>query len=97
MSAQSLNIIYAAIDVVNDMGEDELPLVKDPDTKLFGVDGGIDSLSLINLVVAAEKIIETETGKTVALVQEDIMGMENNPFNTVATLADHLDSILAES
>ena len=97
MSTQSLDIIYAAIDVVNDMEEDDMPLEKSPETKLFGTDGGIDSLSLINLVVAAEKIIETETGKTIALVQEDIMSMENNPFATVASLADPLDSILAES
>ncbi|MHA1598178.1 MAG: acyl carrier protein [Alphaproteobacteria bacterium] len=96
MSTQGLDIIYTAIDELNAQSDDA-PIAKDPDTRLFGADGGIDSLALVNLVVALEQNIEDKLGKTVVLVHEDVMAMENNPFNTVASLADYLDGVLAEA
>ncbi|MBE9552602.1 MAG: hypothetical protein IMF05_03965 [Proteobacteria bacterium] len=96
MSTQGLEVIYTAIDELNAQSDDA-PIAKDPDTRLFGADGGIDSLALVNLVVALEQNIEDTLGKTVVLVHEDVMAMENNPFNTVATLAEYLNGVLAEA
>ncbi len=96
MSNQGLTIIHAAIDELNAQSDDGETIAKDPATRLFGTDGGIDSLALVNLVVALENHIEETTGKTVILVHEDVMAMENNPFNTIATLAEYLDGIIAD-
>lgn len=95
MSNQGFDIIYAAIDELNGQSAEGETIAKDPTTRLFGADGGIDSLALVNLVVAIENHIEDTTGKTIVLVHEDVMAMENNPFHTVATLADYLDSVIA--
>lgn len=95
MSTQGMTIIHAAIDELNAQSDDGETIAKAPDTRLFGADGGIDSLALVNLVVAIENHIEETTGKTVILVHEEVMAMEKNPFNTIATLADYLDGVIA--
>ena len=94
MSESGLNIIYAAIDQLNEQSDGDEKISKQPETRLFGGDGGIDSLDLVNLVVAIEHHIEDTTGNTVVLVDESTMAMENNPFQSVATLAAHLDNLL---
>lgn len=95
MNNQGMNIIHAAIDELNAQSDDGIIISTDPATRLFGADGGIDSLALVNLVVAIENHIEETTGKTVVLVHEDVMAMENNPFHTIATLAEYLDGVIA--
>ena len=94
MSETGLDIIYAAIDRLNEQSDDREKIIKQPETRLFGGDGGIDSLDLVNLVVAIEHHIEDTTSNTVVLVDESTMALENNPFHSVATLADHLESLL---
>jgi acyl carrier protein len=97
VSNNGLNIIYTAIDQLNEQSDDGEKIVKDPDTRLFGGDGGIDSLDLVNLVVAIEHHIEDTTGNTVVLVDEQTMAMENNPFHSVATLSTYLENLLETS
>lgn len=94
MSETGLDIIYNAIDQLNDQSDDGEKIIKQPETRLFGGDGGIDSLDLVNLVVAIEHHIEDTTGSSVVLVDESTMAMENNPFHSVATLATHLEALL---
>ena len=97
LNEKSLEIIYAAIDQLNEQSDGGERIIKQPETKLFGGDGGIDSLDLVNLVVAIEHHIEDTTGDTVMLVDESTMEMENNPFQSIATLAAYLDTLLGSS
>lgn len=94
MNETGLDIIFAAIDRLNEQSDDGGKIIKQPETRLFGGDGGIDSLDLVNLVVAIEHHIEDTTGNTVVLVDESTMALENNPFHSVATLATHLENLL---
>jgi acyl carrier protein len=97
--SQSLDIIYAAIEELNAQIADEGPgaqlIAKAEDTALFGADDGMDSLQLVNLIVAIENHIQDATGQSVVLVDESTMGLDNNPFETVGSLAAHLDGVLS--
>lgn len=95
--SQSLDIIYAAIDELNVQSADGPAIEKAEATRLFGSDEGMDSLQLVNLIVAIENHIQDATGQSVVLVDESTMGMDSNPFETVGSLAAHLDGVLAAS
>lgn len=60
------------------------------ETRLFGGDTGIDSLSLVRLVAAVERTAEQHFGKNIVLADERAMSMRSSPFRTVGTLANLL-------
>jgi acyl carrier protein len=64
--------------------------------RLFGPSGILDSIGLVNLVVAAESAIEDEFGVSVALADDRAMSQKNSPFRTVSALADYIMMILEE-
>ena len=87
--------MYAAIDQVNSQATDGAVIEKTPATYLFAGDRGVDSLTLVNLVVAVEEQIHKTMGKMIVLVDEDSMALQENPFRTVGTLAAHVETVLA--
>ncbi len=57
---QILQIIFGAIDEINKLRLSDRKLDKTPDVKLYDKDGQLDSLMLVNLIVAIEQNIEEE-------------------------------------
>lgn len=88
--------IYKAIDDVNAQLPSSNRLRKEPATKLFGREGGLDSLSLVNLIVALERHMESRFGKAVSLSSPEVLLAENTPFASVQTLASYLTSLVQE-
>ena len=87
------------ISTINTMNEnlDEAIQVKDGlDTVLYGNGGKLDSLDLINLIVAVEQNIEDEFDVPVTLADERAMTQEHRPFRTVESLLDYLEVLLGE-
>jgi acyl carrier protein len=100
MSANQSNIveryIYPAIDELAASMDPGHALHKSPDTPLFGADAALDSLGLVNFVVAVEERVESGTGRTIRLVSEKAMSRRQSPFRTVSTLAEYIDELLSE-
>ena len=91
----AFEIVYAAIDEVNAQLDADEQIEKTPTTTLFGADGGVDSLTIVNLFVAIEQEIQSRTGQAVLLVNEDTLSMDSHPFSSVETLATHVESLIA--
>ena len=89
-----LDIIYEGIDDINEELPKNRKLDKNPGTILFGKDGQLDSLSLVNLIVSIEGLIETKFDKSIVIANEKAMSMMNSPFRAVSTLADYLMTIM---
>ncbi len=88
--------IYPAVDRL--FGEsDGHKLQKSPDTALFGAESKLDSLDLVDFLMAVEERIEADTGKVVRIVNEKAMSQRNSPLRTFSTLAAYIDTLLAES
>ena len=85
-----------SIEEINRQLENEHQLEKSTNTVLFGEDGKLDSLGLINLVVAVEQNIEDEFDVTITLADERAMSQETSPFRTVGTLTDYIEMLLGE-
>ena len=92
-----LGLVYAAIDDVNAQSANGALLEKTPEAPLLAGKKGVDSLTFVNLVVALEEQIQTKTGNSVVLVDEDSMALNEHPFRTVGTLASYVEQILARS
>lgn len=66
------------------------------DTMVYGHDGYLDSLGLINLIVALENSIRDKFDKSIVLANEKAMSKDQTPFKTVRTLSDYIFSLLKE-
>ena len=91
---QILKIIYGAIDEINKLSLSERKLDKTPDVKLYDKDGQLDSLMLVNLIVAIEQSIEEEFGVSLTIADEKAMSQKKSPFRTSSSLAEHLEILL---
>ncbi len=91
-----IQTIYSAIDDLNQQLTEDLHLEKNPETTLFGQGGKLDSLGLVNLIVASEQKVEENFGLPVSIADERAMSQKNSPFRTVESLADYIAALLAE-
>ena len=65
-------------------------------TILFGKDGKLDSLGLVNLLVIMEQNIEDEFDVSIIIADERAMSQKHSPFRTIGTLADYIIMLLKE-
>ena len=66
------------------------------DTPLFGKDGTLDSVDLVNLIVAVEEAIEARYGIAVTLADERAVSRKHSPFLTIGSLAQYSADRIAE-
>ena len=89
-------VVYQAIDELNDTLETDLKLQKSAEQVLFGSDASLDSLGLVNLIVGVESILADDLEIEVSLTDEKAMSQTNSPFRTVATLVDYIHQRASE-
>ena len=88
-------IINSIKELNNNLSKDnKLELSKK--TILFGKDGKLDSLGLVNLLVIMEQNIEDEFDVCIIIADERAMSQKHSPFRTIGTLADYIDMLLKE-
>lgn len=69
----------------------------DKNTPIHGSNGYLDSLGLINLLLAVEEKVREKFNISISLVNEKAMSQKNSPFKTIGTLADYIYSLLKEN
>ncbi|MDO8488561.1 MAG: hypothetical protein Q7S42_00385 [Candidatus Omnitrophota bacterium] len=87
-------LVFRAIDEVNSLLPKDRRINKDAHTILSGTGATLDSLSLVNLVVAVEQEIEKSLGKSIILADERAMKLENNPFRTIESLVTYICEVV---
>lgn len=98
MHDRAFEIVYGAVRELNEQMESaEQRIALLPESALFGREGRLDSLGLVNLIVLAEHRIEDAFGVTITLADERAMSLEKSPFRTIATFAEYVDTLLKES
>lgn len=90
-SDQVLACIFEAMDEVVGLHPQYGPLEKAPDTPLFGSASRLDSLGLVNLIVAVEERLHKTLGVSLTLADERAMSRRQSPFRTVSSLAEYID------
>jgi len=87
--------VFRAIDEINQARAREQRLEKSSDTVLMGESGRLDSLGLVNLVVAVEEQVAEEFGVTINIADTRARLQTANPYQTVSSLVEYIASILA--
>jgi acyl carrier protein len=84
------DIVRDAVGELNgELGYASLEVVTD-ETGLFGGDDGIDSLSLVSLIVDIEGRVGEAFGRAVVLADEKAMSARNSPYRSVGALVDFI-------
>ena len=87
-------LVFRGIDEVNSLLPKDGRIDKDMSVIISGPGAALDSLALVNLVVAVEQEIEKSLGKTIILADERAMKLENNPFRTIKSLVDYIYEVV---
>jgi acyl carrier protein len=80
------------IRLLREMQEDaefDLPETCDLDTPLFGAQGILDSMALVDLIVALEQALEAERSVRISLADERALSQQHSPYRTIGTLAEY--------
>jgi D-alanine--poly(phosphoribitol) ligase subunit 2 len=88
--------VYNSIDTLNLELDGDERIEKSLTTALFGSGSKLDSLGLINLIVAIEQDIEDEFETSITIADERALSQEQSPFRSIGSLIDYLDMILKE-
>jgi acyl carrier protein len=88
-SDKALEWVYVAADAANRDLAAEDKIAKSPEARLRGEGSAVDSLTIINLLIELEAIVEQETGKRLSLMSVEAADMEKS-FATARSLADYV-------
>jgi hypothetical protein len=92
-----LNCIYKAVDESNEQLPDDQQLEKTPETVLLGKSGKLESIELVNILVATEDYLEEEFSMPISITDEKAVSKKNSPFTTIETLSDFISDLLKEN
>ena len=87
-------IVFDVIDETNEELSDSEKIGTSVDTILFGENGALDSIGLVNFIVEVEQKIGEVFGTSVLIADEKAVSQKNSPFRTIGTLVDYLTLLL---
>ena len=93
---KAASIVNAAIEEVNRLRPKSKRIGDDEHTKLFGRSGSLDSLGLVNLIVAIEEIAEDNYNASLTLGRETSLSAQEEVFATVGSLTAYVARLLDE-
>jgi len=95
--AEILKILYQAIGELNEQFQDCAQIVVSENTILLGEGGQLDSLGVVNFVIAIEERIEARFGVFFAVPVETLSMGSEDPWRSIGSLADYLAKQLNDS
>ena len=93
---EATKIILASIDEVNAARPAADRIKPEVETVLFGPEGTLDSLGLVELIVTIEERANREFGVGVSLASDQALSQARSPFHTVRSLSEFLSRLSQE-
>lgn len=94
MEEKIKKIIFDSLKEFNEEMSEEGALEISQDTVLLDIDGRIDSLDFVALIVIIENNISNELGKNINIVNEKAFSGEDSPFKNVKSLIEFITELL---
>lgn len=89
--------IFSALNSINEERDADDQILINTETRLFGADAVLDSLSLVSVIVDVESAISNASGREICLTDDRAMSQNVSPFSDVITLTDYILMLLSES
>ncbi|PAF51566.1 hypothetical protein [Helicobacter sp. 13S00477-4] len=96
MEQKIQNLIYQSLQNLSDELENELLKQPNKNTKIYGVDGNLDSLALVSLISDIEMGLSDEMGIDITIADEKAMSQRSSPFKDVSTLSAYISKLIDE-
>lgn len=90
-------IIFQALENINDERGPGEQLEIGADTRLFGADAVLDSLSLVSVIVDVEAALSDASGRELSLTDDRAMSQPLSPFSDVRALSAYVLLLLSET
>ena len=88
------SVIIEALTEINHQLPEKINIDKKNDIPLYGSSGQLDSLGLVNILVAIEEKIEDQFDRSIIIADEKAMSQKNSPFRSVDSLVNYLEKII---
>ena len=72
----------------------EIDIEFERSTPIFGDESIIDSMDLVNAIMAIEEVLEEQQGLSIEIIDEQALIGKESPFRTVDTLTKHIEKKL---
>ena len=89
-------IVFQALDGINEERSSDERFTVGPDTLLFGADAPLDSLALVSVIVDVEEGVSAAAGRAVMLTDDRAMNRDVSPFTDVQAITAYVVELLAE-
>jgi len=96
MNDRVYNCIIKTIEEFNEDLDKKIDISKGRETELFSGNSVLDSLGLVNLIVAIEENLAYEFDTNITITSEKAMSRRVSPFLNVGTLTDYVTELLKE-
>ena len=90
-------LVNLILETLRELNEDlDLDAFGDPgpETRIFGQDGGLDSVALVALMADLEEKVAREFRRDIIIADDRAMSRKRSPFRSVSTLADYLEELM---
>ena len=91
---QVTQAVFTAVETVNRSRPPTQRLARSLDAALMGEGAVLDSLGMVNLIVAIEEELEDALGVPVSIADEPAQAKADGRFRTVGSLVDYLMSVM---
>lgn len=88
--------VFQAVDEVNEQLMEDQRVEKSTKTVLMGSEAKLDSMALVNLIVATEGAISSKFNVNISLTDERALQAQESPFETLGTLIDYISRLFEE-
>src|SRR3954447_1520317 len=97
MKQQLIELVIESVREVADFEHRSLAVPLGPGTILFGTDGILDSMGLVNVVILVEQRISDQHEASITLADRRAVSQSSSPFRTVGSLAAYAEALLREA
>lgn len=88
-------IIFDAIEMANNVREDDQKIPVSEKTELYGKNGNLDSMGLVSFLIDIEESL-LDRDIQISLSDERAMSQTRSPFRSVETLTDYIETLVTE-
>lgn len=96
MNQKIETIIIKTLEELNEELQDESLNNPTSQTKLFGSNSPLDSISLVSFITDLEEKISEEFTENIILADEKAMSQKTSPFRSVETLTLYIEKLLSK-
>jgi hypothetical protein len=97
MNTEVLQLVIRAAEETNPSRRIPIDVQRGAEAPLFGTEGVLDSMALVQFIVEVETNLEDHTGTSIVLASERAMSRRRSPFGSIGSLVEYIEELLAET